>query len=156
MTEVTGASRRSIRAHLGAGGLAVAGIAGLGTIYLLPVVLFAPRAERHGALDVLLLLAVSLAFALAVWLLLYLPLSVIAEKVTLKASTRVWLPAALLAAGAGAAVLVLMNRIDQPPHLLARIMLLGAAILLGLGCALYTLIKQWLVNKAIKEQHLAP
>ena len=156
MTEVPGALRRSVRAHLGAGSLAVAGIAALGTIYVLPIALLGPRADGDRALSLVLVPVVSLAFGFSVWLLLYLPLSVVAERVTDKAAAQVWLPAVLFIAGAGAAVLVLMNRIDQPPHILARIILLGAAILLGLGCALYVWIKRWLVNRALKEQHLAP
>ena len=135
--------RREALAHIGAGCLVVAAIAGLMAAFLFPVVLGAfSKGNREAALSAGGVLAGSLAFALAVWLLLYLPSSVAAEMITKAPSARLWLSVLFCMIGVGAATLAL-HRTGQPADTLARIAVsVEHAIILGLGCALYSFLRR--------------
>ena len=119
------AFRNSIRAHAGAGCLAVAGIAGLGTAYLIPFIIRASsKGFRDAAVSTALILVGTVSFAVVVWLLVYLPMTALADAVTTRPATRLWLAALFCTAGIATAALFFMFRYDQPPHILARSFLL--------------------------------
>jgi hypothetical protein len=138
------AFRRAALAHIGAGCLVVAAITGLMAAFLFPVVLGAfSKGNREAALSAGGVLAGSMAFGLAVWLLLYLPSSVAAEMITKKPSARLWLSVLLCMIGVGTASLAVFHRSDQPTHALMRIAAsVQYSILLGLGCALYSFLRR--------------
>jgi hypothetical protein len=149
--------RKAIRAHIAAGGLAVAGIAGLGVAYLFPLIIAASsKGGRTAAATTGLIALGSLAFAIVVWLVFYLPVSVAAGMIAKKRSARLGLSALLCTLGLSAAVLWLMHRFDQPPHFVARSVLLMMAGILGSGCALYSFLKGWIAERVLKERSLAP
>ena len=127
--------RREALAHIGAGCLVVAAIAGLMAAFLSPVVLGAfSRGNREAALSAGGVLAFSLAFALAIWLLLYLPSSLVAGVVTKNPSARLWLSVLLCMIGVGATSLAI------PPANIA--VSVEHFVVLGLGCALYSFLKR--------------
>jgi hypothetical protein len=85
--------RKAIRAHIAAGGLAVAGIAGLGVAYLFPLIIAASsKGGRTAAATTGLIALGSLAFAIVVWLVFYLPVSVAAGMIAKKRSARLGAP----------------------------------------------------------------
>ena len=136
--------RSSVRAHLGAGCLAVAAIAGLMSAWRFPVVLGSfLKGNREAAFSAGGVLAFSLAFALAIWLLFYLPSSVAAGMITKNPSARLWLSVVLCMIGVGAASLAVFHRSDQPTHAPMRIAVsVQYSIILGLGCALYSFLRR--------------
>jgi len=136
--------RREALAHIGAGCLVVAAIAGLMAAFLSPVVLGAfSRGNREAALSAGGVLAFSLAFALAIWLLLYLPSSLVAGVVTKNPSARLWLSVLLCMIGVGVASLAVLLRINQPARVPVRILAsVQYSIILGLGCALYSFLRR--------------
>jgi len=138
------AFRRAALAHIGAGCLVVAAIAGLMAAFLFPVVLGAfSKGNREAALSAGGVLAFSLAFALAIWLLFYLPSSVAAGMITKSPSARLWLSVLLCMIGVGAASLAVFHRSDQPTHAPMRIAVsVQYSIILGLGCALYSFLRR--------------
>jgi len=141
------AFRRSIRAHAGAGCLAVAGIAGLGTAYLIPFIIRASsKGFRDAAVSAAVILVGTVSFAVAVWLLVYLPMSALADAVTTRPATRSWLAALFCTAGIATGALFFMFRYDQPPHILARSILLAGGFVLGCGGGLYSLLKRWIAE----------
>ena len=151
------AFRKSVRAHMGAGCLAVAGIAGLTAAYLFPVVLKASsRGPREAGFSAGLVLGGSVAFALAIWLLFYLPSSIVADMITRGRPARPWLSAVLCWTGLTVVTFALVNRHDQRPHALATGFLLFVAIVISLGCALYSFLKTWLASREPRERSLAP
>src|SRR5664279_1412097 len=94
------AFRRAALAHIGAGCLVVAAITGLTAAFLFPVVLGAlSRGNREAVFNAGGVLALSLAFALAIWLLFYLPSSVAAGAITKNESARLWLSVLLCTIG---------------------------------------------------------
>ncbi|HEX7616941.1 MAG TPA: hypothetical protein VF554_16885 [Thermoanaerobaculia bacterium] len=132
--------RREAVAHIGAGCLVVTAIAGLLAAFLSPVVLGAlSRGNREAALSAGGVLAFSLAFALAIWLLFYLPSSLAAGVVTKNPSARLWLSVLICMIGVGTASLFVL----QPAHAPLRIVAaLQYSIILGLGCALYSFLRR--------------
>jgi len=136
--------RRAAFAHIGAGCLVVAAIAGLMAAFLFPVVLGTfSKGNREAAFSAGGVLAFSLAFALAIWLLFYLPSSVAAGMITKNPSARLWLSVLLCMIGVGAASLAVFHRSDQPTHAPMRIAAsVQYSIILGLGCALYSFLRR--------------
>jgi hypothetical protein len=144
----------SARAHLVAACVVVAAIAGVITALYFGLVAVSALStgDLGGGLNFVLVPVLGLSFAVATWLFLYLPLSVIAEVMSKTTAVRVWLPAATLVVVVGLGLFFLLNRRDQLPEPQAEIILLGAVVALGLGCALYSVIKEWLVRRAVKGQ----
>src|SRR4030095_2820677 len=83
-----------------------------------------------------------------------LPVSVAAGMIAKKQSARLGLSALLCTLGLSAAVLWLMHRFDQPPHFVARSVLLMMAGILGSGCALYLSLKAGLQSACSRREAL--
>jgi hypothetical protein len=110
--------------------------------FLFPVVLGAfAKGNRDAALSAGGVLAGSLVFALAIWLLFYLPSSVIAGVLTKGLSTRLLLSVLLCMTGVVAVSLAVPSRSDPPAHSLVKIAVsVEHAIVIGLGCAFYSFL----------------
>jgi len=129
--------RIAARSHLKAGCLAVAGIAILSLAYLFPVIL---RASGEGidraALSIVLTPTVSLVMGLAVWLVFYFPLSVVADKLATTTAARMKWSAVLCSTTMIGLSLGLSHRFELPlPFLLVT------SVVLGAGGALYSFFK---------------
>ena len=131
--------RREALAHIGAGCLVVAAIAGLMAAFLSPVVLGAlSRGNREAALSAGGVLAFSVAFALAIWLFFYLPSSLVAGAVHEESLRSVVAVRSSLHDRSGRSFAGRASS-DQsagpyPARILASIQY---SIILGVGCALY-------------------
>lgn len=143
------AIRTSIKAHLFAGLLAVAGIAGAAAIYLFPLVLASSsKGFREAGVSAALVAAGSVAAGLTIWLLFYLPLSVAAGKIVRERRARLWLSALLCTAGLAIAAQALVHRGGFHP--LAKVLLFAACFVVGVGCALYSFLAGWAADRVAK------
>jgi hypothetical protein len=129
--------RIALRSHLEAGCCAVAGITILSAGYLFPIVLRgAGESTEEGIFSIAIVVGVGLSLALSVWLLIYVPLSSLADRLASTTVSRVKLSALLstlvlagLTVGAGL-------RFDTP-----ILVFLMASVVLGVGGALYTFFR---------------
>ena len=126
----------AVRSHLKAGCLAVAGIVILSIAYLFPIVLRAAgEGVDRGVLSIVLVPTVSLVVAVAVWLVFYVPLSIVADKVATTTAARMkWsavLSVTIFGLGFG-----LLRRFGFPASFL-----LVTSVVLGAGGGLYSFFR---------------
>jgi hypothetical protein len=135
--------RSAVRAHLGAGCLVVAAIAGLMSAWHLPIVIGSLlKSNREAVFSAAFELAFSLAFALAVWLLFFLPSSLVADMITKDRSARLWWSAFLCMIGVGATSLAVSARHGLPSITPTNIVVsVEYSVVLGLGCGFYSFLR---------------
>jgi hypothetical protein len=127
----------AVRSHLRAGCLAVAGIAVVSSAYLFPIVLRASgESSLAGAASVVLVPTAGLLLAVAVWLVFYVPLSLVAERIATTTAARMQWTALLCGVTTFAVGAALMGRSDIPVLFLTM-----TSVVLGLGGALYSFFR---------------
>ena len=150
------ATRGTVKAHLFAGGLVVLSIASLGSAYLFPIVIRdSAKGPGPAAFSASLILAGTTLFALVVWLLLYLPASMLADRMTKQRLGRLAWSSLLCVAVLWAAILALVLWSDRRPHPLSLTVLLLGAVVVGFGGGIYAFLRSWVMDRSDRERGLA-
>jgi hypothetical protein len=119
------------------GGLAVAGIAILSAGHLFPVVLrFAGMSSQDGILSIAMVAAASLILGVAVWLLIYVPASILADRIASATASRMAL-SALFSTVVLAGITIGVLR----PLGWKLLYFLLVSVVLGLGGAVYSFFR---------------
>jgi hypothetical protein len=143
--------RIGLRSHLTAGALAVTGITILSAGYLFPLVLRgAGKGSTDGVISIAMVVVISVSLAVAVWLLVYVPLSILVDKMASTTLGRVKLSAAFSTLVLSGVSVVLVGRSGGP-----MLALLLVSIVLGLGGALYTFFRAGIARELSARSDLA-
>ena len=125
------------RSHLKAGGFAVTGIAILSVGYLFPTILRSSgKSSQDGAISIAIVLTLSFALAVAVWLVVYIPLSSLAERMGTTTAARMKWSAVLCTVMLLAVTVGVLGRIGIPLWVA-----LAASVVLGCGGAVYSFFR---------------
>ncbi len=139
LTSTTETADRHVgaRSHLKAGCFAVTGVAILSVGYLFPTILRGSgKSSQDGVISIAIVLAVSLVVAVAVWLVVYLPLSSLAEKMGTTTAARMKWSAVLCTVTLLVVTMGVLGRIGIPLWFA-----LAASVVLGCGGAVYSFFR---------------
>lgn len=144
--------RFGFRSHLEAGCFAVAGIAILTMGYLFPTILRSSgKSSQDGAMSIAIVLAVSVVLAVAVWLVVYLPLSSLAERLGTTTVARMKWSAVLCTVMLLVVTAGVLGRIGIPLWFAV-----AASVVLGCGGAVYSFFRGRIAHEqSLKRQRVS-